>query len=848
MIKKTIFIISLLLSICKIAQAQEPYVYGTITDLLGNPIPGVHVTTNLVNVFGTVTDNNGYYKIFVPAKNYITIRYSFMGFKEEKTIIWLDNGQLREVNLMLEGSDRVLKEHITYSKPTSRAAPSVVTLDKRSIEVIPSAGNSIASIIKTLPSVTSNNELSSQYSVRGGNFDENLIYVNDFEIYRPFLIRSGQQEGLGFINPDLIQSISFSAGGFEAKYGDKMSSVLDVRYKRPIKRKASISLSMLGWTAHLEGSNMKKDTSFTYIVGVRNKTNRYILNALPTTGQYRPSATDFQTFLTFRLAPKLQLEYIGNYARNVFQYIPQELVTSFGTFNEALELRVAFDGQERDEYSTFMSGLALRKSLLTNDRMQLKLLSSVFRSSETEAYDIIAGYLVGEVEKNLGNEEFGDITRVLGVGTYQDWARNRLGVTIANVSHRGYWDMSYLRHFLTWGAKYQHEQITDEINEWYRLDSAGYNIPSQPEELVFADILKGELGIESNRYSGFVQDEWLLGKNKRTNLTTGVRFSYWDINKEFLVIPRMQLAFNPRLKADKDTTKVPRDWTIKLAAGMYHQPPFYREMRNQQGVLNTDLKAQKSAHFVLGSDYDFGIGSRQFKLTTELYYKHLWDLVPYDLENVLIRYFGQNSAKGYAAGLDMRLFGDFVPGTDSWISLSVMQTQEDLDDDHYFKLFNAAGEEIVPGITDDLVPADSLRVDVDYVARPTDQRVTFGMFFQDYLPNNENFKMHLSLLFGTGFPFSPSNRPQVRNLFRIPPYRRVDIGFSALLFDSSKKELPEKSVWKNFNSVWASLEVFNLLGVSNTISYSFVQAQSRYYAVPNYLTARRVNARLIMKF
>lgn len=830
--------------------SEQPYIYGIVTDNTGSPMPGVNVYFNASNISGTVSDERGNYKIYVPARQMLTIKFSSMGFITEEASMWLDNGQVREVNIILYPNE-IITDTYNVTARKNKAA-SITKIDAKNVEEIASVAGTVEAVLRTIGGVASNNELSSQYSVRGGNFDENLVYVNDFEIYRPFLVRSGQQEGLSFINPSLVSSIGFSAGGFESRYGDKMSSVLDVTYKKPSDFGGSVSVSTLGINAHVEGTSKKDSISglpkFTYIAGIRHRNNSYILNSLPTEGNYAPSFTDFQGFFTYNINRKLDVELITNYANNVYRFVPQESETSFGTFNQALRLRIFFDGQERNLYESVMGGLALKYKL--NKKSQLKLMTSAFNTQETEAFDIIGQYWVGEVEESLGKEDFGEITRILGVGTFQDWARNRLTSTIINSELRGYHELN-TRHFLTWGVKWQSENIDDQLSEWYRLDSAGYSIPVSDEAVLFDDLLKTRIGVQSNRLMGFVQDEFTLGKENRWSMVAGTRFNYWDLNDEFLVSPRIQMAWNPIVKSYTDTDSlntVKKDLVFRFAAGLYQQPPFYREMRNYEGTINTDLLAQKSVHVVIGSEYSFSINRRPFKLTAELYHKQMWDLVPYNVENVLIRYFGTNSAVGYATGIDLRLNGEFVPGTDSWASISVMQTKENLDNDTYFKFFNAAGEEITLGETDDTVVADSTLVDVGYVSRPTDQRVNFGLFFQDYLPNNENFKMNLTLLFGSGMPFSPNELPQLRNSFKIPFYRRVDIGFSAMLFNRDNREIPEKSVMRNFKSVWASLEIFNLLGVSNTISYNWIRANELIYGVPNYLTARRINAKVIVKF
>ncbi len=834
-----------------LAQEAEAIIFGKVTNEKGKALAEVNVAV-LNQVGGVATNDKGYYELPIPANELINIAFSFIGYETIQKPVKLKAGDKMELDVTLKSDSKRLKEFEVSGGERNKAA-SVTKIEAKVIERLPTATGSLESILPTLPGVTSNNELSSQYSVRGGNFDENLVYVNDFEIFRPFLIRSGQQEGMSFINPDLVSSISFSAGGFEARYGDKLSSVLDVDYRKPTEFAATISAGLLGVNGHLEGTLGKKQR-LSYLMGTRYRTSKYLLNSLQTKGSYAPSFTDFQGLITYRLSDNWELQGIGNFARNSFFFEPTDRETSFGSFNQALQLNVNLFGQENDSYQTYMGGLAM-VYLSNNKKLTLKLLGSTYSNREVEAYDLIGGYAIGEVENNLGNEDFGELTSILGSGLYHDFARNTLTANIQNIAHRGYWDKR--NHRLSWGLKYQKEVIEDQLNQWYRTDSAGYNVPLNNPNLEFEESLKTTIDLNSNRFSGFIQDDWAMGVEERLNLSAGVRFNYWDLNEELLISPRFQLSFQPKITTDTAILNkggVERSLIFRLAAGAYYQPPFYREMRDLEGNVNTDLKAQKSAHIVVGSEYTFNmLGGRPFKLTTELYYKQLWDLVPYDYDNLLIRYQGQNRAKGYAAGLDLRLFGQFVQGTDSWISLSIMRTQEDLEGDVYYDYFDENGEEITynnPG-----VPVDSTLIEQGYVARPTDQRVTFGMFFQDYFPNNENFKMHLMLLMGTGLPYTPINAsPEWRNKSRIPVYRRVDIGFSSLLFDREKRELASRSPLRGFKSIWATLEVFNLLNISNTVSFTWIKALSSdyrtevLYPVPNKLTARRVNFRLVAKF
>lgn len=832
---------------------------GKVTTTQGKTIPGVAIVDLSQPVIGTTTDVDGNYRLDLEANVAHILEFRLLGYQPQKQTITLTSGEQRQLNITLAESSEVLdgvKIEATRSKTST-----MQEIDKRNIEVLPNVSGGIEAILRTFPGVTANNELSSQYSVRGGNFDENLVYVNDFEIYRPFLMRSGQQEGLSFINPDLVSSIGFSAGGFEARYGDKMASVLDVKYKRPTEFAASVGMSLLGGSAHIEGST--KQQKLTYIAGIRYKTNQYLLNSLPTAGQYSPSFADAQTFITYQMHPRWQLQLIGNYARNDYQFIPVSSETSFGTFQESYKLNIFFNGSEHDRYQTLMGGAALVYNS-PNDRLRLKLMSSAFKLREVEAFNIIGAYSLGEVEKSLSEEDFGQTIRTLGVGSYHDWARNRLNTNIANAGVRGNYIL--YRHFISWGTQWQHEKFDDQINEWYRTDSAGYAIPYTNTEIAIADRLRTNNRLQSNRITAFAEDEWAIDEKGQWAAAAGVRFNYWSVNQEYFVTPRFQIAFSPRLKArsaevhDSLSTKrrLPKRYlTLRMAVGGYYQPAFYREMRNLDGELNTQISAQKSIHAVLGATYDMAIWKRPFKLTGEVYYKQLRDLVPYDMDNTLLRYYGDNLAKGYAAGADLRLNGEFVPGTDSWISLSYLTTKEDLKDDHYYDYLNAAGNIIqFWNDTTDRIIVDSLRHDIGYRPRPTDQRFNIALFFQDYLPNRPDFKVHLMLVWGGGLPSGPIDNPRFRNTSRLPVYRRADIGFSAMLFNRNKRgdRLPERSPLRVFESIWVSAEIFNLFGTLNTISYNFIKALSpdlreeRIYHVPNYLTSRRFNVRMLIKF
>ena len=709
-------------------------------------------------------------------------------------------------------------------------------IDPKAINILPSASNGVEALLKTLPGVTSNNELSSQYSVRGGNYDENLIYVNDIEIYRPYLVRSGQQEGLSFVNSDMVSSILFSAGGFEAKYGDKMSSVLDIKYRKPDNFNATANVNLLGAALHTEGTN--KNHRFSFQLGARQKSNQYLLGAMETKGEYKPSFYDVQTFLTYDVTEKLEINFLGNLSQNKYQMIPQTRQTEFGHVNEALRLTVYFDGQEIDQFNTKMG--ALSSIYRPNKNLTLKLISSVFNTNENEDFDIQGEYRLDELVKDLGADDFGKVAFNRGIGTYLNHSRNVLKAGIYNLEHKGYYNKG--NQNLLWGAKIQQEQVNDKLNMWTMIDSSGFSIPQSglnQDQIFLQNVLKTQIKINSLRYSSYIQNTVNWGDSAEYSFTYGARASYWDINKQLVLSPRLNFAVKPNWN---------KDILFKAAAGYYNQPPFYRELRGFDGVINNSVKAQNSLQFVLGSDLNFIAWKRPFKFTSEIYYKHITNLIPYEIDNVRIRYFANNNATGYATGIDLKVNGEFVIGTESWASLSVMQTQENITNDFYYNYFNASGEKIIKGITFDGVTTDSVKIEPGNIYRPSDQRVTFGLFFQDYLPMLPDFKMHMNFQYGSGMPFGPPTHLRYQSVYRMPSYRRVDIGFSYQIISESKRPR-EHSPFKFFNDLLISAEVFNLLQVNNIISYLWVKdVSNQLYAVPNYLTPRLLNIKVIGKF
>lgn len=824
------------------ASAQQTAVlYGKVTDDLGSPLEMVNVYITGTQT-GAATDKEGKYNLTVPANQQFSLDFSFVGFVPRRFQATLLPGERRELNVRLEINALELKG-VEVRDQQARDF-NYVRLDPKDAKLIPTLTGGIEAMLKTLPGVSSTNELSSQYSVRGGNFDENLVYVNGIEIYRPFLIRAGQQEGLSFVNTALVSGVTFSAGGWEPKYGDKMSSVLDVQYRKPDSMAATAQLSLLGAEGSFEG--ITRNRKLTYLAGVRYKTNQYVLKGLETQGSYKPNFIDVQGQVTYDISSKVQLSGLGYYSRNSYNLVPESRETNFGTIQEAYRLMIYFDGQEVDRYQMYLGAFTVDLNLKPN--LNHKFIFSGFETHESETFDVRGQYWIGKLENAFGDEEFGNVTEVQGVGTFMDHARNYLDAGVITGEYKGSWLKD--KHFVLWGIKYQHENIDDRLNEWELIDSAGYSLPNpstvtggitDPKEpLVLDEAIRTDINLSTNRIMGYVQDTWdLLGEGRELTITAGIRFHYWDYNRQFLVSPRASVAYKPLWQ---------KDIVFRLSTGYYYQPPFYKELRDLEGNLNPDIRAQKSIHVVAGMDWNFFAWGRPFKFTTEAYYKYLDDLIPYYVDNVRIRYVAENIAHGYATGIDFKVNGEFIKGTESWFSLSFLKTEEDIEGDHYTNYYNASGELIIPGYTPDQVVVDSALIEPGYIPRPTDQRVNFGLFFQDYLPLIPSFKANLTLIFGTGLPFGPPDAELYERDWRYPPYRRVDLGFSKLLV-GEKTRFNDKNPLKYIDNAWISLEIFNLFQISNTVSYIWVtDVNGRQYAVPNYLTPRLVNLKLIVEF
>lgn len=799
-------------------QAQESAkIFGVLSDSLKKPLAGASIAVAGLPG-GTVSNEKGEFVLTVPAGNPLTVTFSLIGFQTEKLTFTPQPGEKREIRRAMRGSITQLPA-IEIQGGLERGE-NVTRIDARTFSVLPNANGNFESLLKTLPGVTSNNELSSQYSVRGGNYDENLVYVNDIEVYRPFLVRSGQQEGLSFINSDMTSDVLFSAGGFDAKYGDKTSSVLDIKYKKPTQFGGSGDLSLLGGSLTLEGSS--KNKKLTFLGGFRQKSNQYVLNSLDTKGDYKPSFTDLQTYITYAFNDKTELSFLGNYSSNVYNIVPQDRETVFGTVNEALRLKIFFLGQEIDQYQAFTGALALNYQ--PTKRLKLKLITSAYHTDEHESFDIEGQYYIDELGNDLGKASFGKPVANLGVGTYLNHTRTNMSGWVRSLEHKGYYNHNF--HYFQWGARYQHEELTDNLSEWKMIDSAEYNLPKSllyfypvgaQDQIVLQNIIRSQAVFSSNRYSAYVQDRLTLGT---ISLTGGLRSTYWDLNRELNISPRGTISYKPEWKTDI---------VFRASAGYYFQPPFYKELRALDGTINTNIKAQESIHFVLGSDYQFKLWERPFKLASEAYYKILNHLNPYVIDNVQIKYLGNNNSSGYARGVDLRINGEFVKGLESWASLSLLDTKET--------------------VMTTLPAGDSKKV---YIPRPNDQRFTFSLFFQDYLPKHPSYKVHLAFVFGTGLPFGPPTDNRAADTLRVPPYERVDIGFSKQILGPGTLVPANMNFLKGIKSMWLSLEVFNLFQVNNTVSYLWFEAHKNgnnlLLAVPNYLTSRQINARLVIKF
>ncbi|WP_296386308.1 carboxypeptidase-like regulatory domain-containing protein [Winogradskyella sp.] len=820
--KRLHFIVLLSLLFSLLSFSQSAIIRGVILDENNNPINDVNIKASTGE--GTASNENGFYELKIPFGVEVTIVFTHINHKRIEAKFNLKNGQELEYNPVLNIEIEQIAT-VVISTNTRQSIDGVVSITPKTLRTIKGAQPGVENILKTLPGVNISNELSTQYSVRGGNFDENLVYVNEIEVYRPFLIRSGNQEGLSFVNTDLVQNVDFSAGGFQAKYGDKLSSVLDITYRNPVSFGIRTDLSLLGGSVAAEA--VSKDGKFSGIAGVRYRDNSLILNNLETEGNVEPVFADAQTYLTYRFSSKFHLNFLGNISLNKYNFQPENRQTNFGTLEEPVALLVFYDGQEKDQYQTYFG--AFKANYFVSDDLTLKLIASAYHTTEQEYFDILAQYRLGEVNTNIGDENLGEVEFSEGIGSQLTHARNDLDAFIVNAEHRGDYKIDD-ESTVEWSVKYTHEDIRDRLVEWEVIDSAGFSIRppnfSSPNLQPIAPFSGPLTAFENIRALNKVQIDRLqaFGQySKRTNwgenevfYNVGVRAHSWTVNGEGIkgssqtvVSPRAQFAIKP----DWD-----KDMLFRVAGGLYYQPPFYRELRDSSGVVQPNVKAQKSFHIVLGNEYSFKIWDRPFKLVTEAYYKGLSDVNPYTLENVRIRYRAKNNAKAYAYGLDMRLNGEFVPGTESWFSFGYLKTEENIDNR-------------------------------GYIARPTDQRLKFGALFQDYVPNMPDLKMYLNLVYNTGVPGgSPSYADPYDFQIRLRDYRRADLGIS---FQVVNPEKTYNSKWKKaFRELSIGFEIYNMFNNQNSITNTWVRDvyTKRQFAIPNYLTPRVFNLRLSARF
>ncbi|GAB5399608.1 MAG: carboxypeptidase-like regulatory domain-containing protein [Aureisphaera sp.] len=802
-------------------QAQTATVRGIILDDNNEPLNGVNIVAGDV---GTQTDFNGAYVLEIPANERVVITYSYLGFKDAELTITLSSNEDYEFNPSLKTDIEQFGEVVIDAKKRKRVE-GITTISPEAIRRIPGANAGVENVLTSLPGVSSNNELSTQYAVRGGNYDENLVYVNEIEVYRPFLIRSGQQEGLSFVNPDLTSSVDFSAGGFQAKFGDKLSSVLDITYRQPTGFEASIDASLLGASASLGGKS--NDGRLTGIVGLRYRDNSLFVNAKQTETNFRPTFADAQTYFTYKFSNKFELGFLGNISVNDYQYEPLTRQTNFGTITDPVALLIFYDGQEEDRYNTYFG--AMKGTYVASENYTAKFIGSIYQTTEQEYFDIQAQYLLGEVNTNIGDEDLGEVEFAEGIGSQLTHARNDLDALIINAQHKG--TLKIEDHTIEYGIKYTHEDIRDRVQEYEVIDSAGFSIRppildlpnNQPYEPFDSPIvpftsIRSQNNAQIDRISGFVQ--W----SKLTNIgeselwmNAGIRSQNWTVGgdgitseTQTVISPRAQITLKPNWKD--------MDMLFRLSGGLYHQPPFYRELRDSTGTVRPGVKAQQSIHVVLGNDYSFDLWGRAFTLNSEVYYKKLTDVNPYTIENVRIRYRARNNAEAFAYGLDLRLAGEFVPGTESWVSFGYLKTEENIDDR-------------------------------GYIARPTDQRLKFGVLFQDYVKVIPDLKAYLNLVYNTGLPGgSPSYADPYDFQTRLRDYRRADLGINYVLIHDKKRK--DSGLFKPFRELTIGAEIFNIFDVQNSITNTFVRDvyTKVQYSIPNFLTPRVFNVRVTAKF
>ena len=867
-----IFIIAFVTS--NLAWSQQVRVEGTCVGKLNKALGNVQIKIKQYPSLTLHSDKGGNYSIEAKAGDTLLIQYSIEDLRDQVTVI-IKNQAIQVIPKVIFAVSENREVIVQYGLN-----------DPFTLDILPPLKyTQMVNVEKALvysTAATSNNELTSNYNVRGGNYDENLVYVNGFLVYRPFLTRSGQQEGMSFIHSSLVESVRFSAGGFDAQYGDRLSSVLDITYRTPDSTRASSTVSLLGIEAHAEQSVSPR---FNYLVGARYRSNGYFLNSLPTKGAYNPVFADAQILTNYSITEKLTFSLLGHFSSNAYRFSPQSAESDFGTANEAYRLMIYYDGKEATKFQTAMGGASLKFE--PNKKTNLDFYISAFNTNEREYFDIQGQYYINQLETDPSKEEYGDSIATLGVGTFLNHARNRLNATILSAYHNGsillfngYTDDEELHartSSIKWGAQVQRDFFTDALSEWRMIDSAGYSLPqANPQEVTLYETIKGDLNLTNYKFSGFTQWNltWSTTKknypvkilkkfktgdvksvqeyskvikesNSKFALATGLRGGYTAVNHEPYFTPRFSLTYFPRAYMVQNNRIVRRNLSYRLSSGLYYQPPFYREFRTFDGKLNLNVRAQKSMHVVAATDLFFEMWGREkpFKFTGELYYKYLWDVNPYEIENVRTRYYADNNAVAYAYGIDMNVHGEFVKGIESFFKVGLMRTREDILNDRYTEYFNAAGERIVFGYSQDQVVVDSNVVFPGYVPRPTDQLLTIGALVQDQMPGFEQFSVQMGLQFGSRLPYGPPDFTRYKDTLRMKSYFRVDLALSYDLLKGGNAV--KKSFLRKCEAASISLEIFNLLGINNVLSKQWIQdVEGKYYAIPNYLTSRRFNLKL----
>lgn len=778
---------------------------GIITDENNEPLEFATIRIK-GTALGTTSGLDGKYTISAPDSDTIRVVYTCLGYEESQRKLIEAKGDVT-LNVKMTPTSYSLKgvEVTEIQKQTG----AIQKLDVSSYKLAPDAsGNGIESMITTMAGVTSGNEMSSQYNVRGGSYDENSVYINGIEVYRPQLVTSGQQEGLSIINPDMVGAVSFSTGGFPARYDDRMSSVLDIAYRQPESFEGAASASLMGGSLSIGSASRK----FSQLHGLRYKSNSSLLSSMDDKGEYDPRFFDYQTSMNYKFSNKFSINFLGNIAINNYKFVPESRTTNFGTSTDAKQFKVYFDGQEKDKFETWSGAMSM--TYKPNKANEFSLVASGFLTNELVTYDISGEYWLDQAgTSGSGNGE--GVGGELGVGRYHEHARNRLKASVLGIELRGASGIS--NHNLSYGLSMRHRSVLDRTREWELRDSAGYSLPADPDALKVIYNLDSRHDITVNNFAFYAQDAWRISSTAGFfNINGGIRMSYTDYNSEFLFSPRISLGFVP--------DKAPQ-WSFRFATGLYYQSPFYREFRmpvkDEEGntviVLNDKLKSQRSIHFIAGADYTFRAFERPFKISGEAYYKVLSDLIPYEIENLKLVYSGVNGSSGHAMGLDMKLFGQFVPGSDSWISFSLMNTSQTLN-----------------GIK---------------VPLPSDRRYSFALFFTDYFPKFPRLKFNLRGIFSDGLPVTAPRSTRDKWFFRAPAYKRVDIGMAYGLVTPPKDGETRTGLAKTFKSVWLGLDVFNLLDISNVSGYYWVtDVNDIQYAVPNYLTRRQLNLRVSVEF